>query len=664
MKALRAIRSEALSDSGSSSQPSTSAMSRMSFLPSVKIPLFRRSDNDAPPSHMKDPLLTVKLSSLSFLDSSVFEITSQTTLYTITTTGTSTTVSRNDPRRGPVKVTVLKWPRVLPSKPTGKDATECVLVQMRSSRWDLADKLLKPAANSIWKFNVPNYSQSMKWKQHGSTYWCTTASVKGPIAIMDRGNHTEPTKITVFETLHDKYDPKALSAMHGVSVILLDYLLVTALLLVTDLQEWMLVKKFEDEPNLAPSSTSVQATSSAPDLPSTSESKLRKIFYGEPIFPKLSATESRSKHSSSSTGPMTPVLPQTPTTPNFGTLTMTYAESCFTSSRPSSPRPGLPSIAGSDSNEYEAFSLSEMRSNSPLPESVHFNSRPPSHNYFDPSFYGSQDQPPVPPIPLKYAKSFNERGAHSQPATPFALSRELTHSPVSEGFPRTTLPPSLEETSDSRGGLFNSSQSHPTTRAERSNSVRSSMSNVSQATSSGRRPLPRPPTAPAAVSAPTARRVQSSSQLRSDAGSLLSPMQQGTLRAPTARVQRSLPPTPSISPLRVQYSPNSPPSTSSTSTPAPPEPDAHLRIYPASPTLLSPDSPPEAHSRAPPITKASQEDLRDWVHSLTNPRRDLPPDPLPSSSIYDVPPPAYETINFSRKTKQDGSSRHRTEPSS
>jgi hypothetical protein len=112
---------------------------------------MRRSENDDPPSHSKEPLLTIKLSSLSFLDSSVLEITSQSTIYTISTTGTSTTVLRNDARRGSVKTAVIKWPRVLPTKQSGKDSTECVLVQMKGSRWDLGDTVLKPGAKYVPK---------------------------------------------------------------------------------------------------------------------------------------------------------------------------------------------------------------------------------------------------------------------------------------------------------------------------------------------------------------------------------------------------------------------------------------------------------------------------------------------------------------------------------
>lgn len=464
---------------------------------------------------------------------------------------------------------------------------------------------------------------------------------------MDRGNHTEPTKITIFETLHDKYDPKALSAVHGVSVLLLDYLIVTALLLVTDLQEWMLVKKYEEPISTLFSTSGQQSTSSAPDLPSTSDSKLRKIFYGEPIFPKLSAAESRSKHSSSSTGPITPGLPQTPTTPNFGTMSVNYADSYYTSSRPSSPRPRLPSIAGSDINDYESFSFSEVRSASPIPESIHFTSRPPSHNYFDPSFYGSQDQPPVPPLPLKYARSFNGRGAHSQPSTPLATSfghsREFTQSSVTEGLQRMMLLTSLEEPSESSSYSTSSHQQMTSTRAERPQSIRSSMSHMSQPTSSVRRPLPKPPQVAASTSSPpTARRVQSSSQLRSDAASPLSPAQQST--RPPFRPQRSLPPTPGISLVLHDSSTPSPPTGTGTS-------DADASRHPPTQhthSLLSPDG-AFGHSRNPPITKASQEDLRHWVDTLTNPQRDLPPEPLPSTSIYDVPPPAYDTINFSRR---------------
>ncbi|KAF8971220.1 hypothetical protein BDZ97DRAFT_2054927 [Flammula alnicola] len=585
---------------------------RMSILPSVRLPSLRWHESDEPPMNKKPPLVTLKLSSHSFLDSSLKDDLVQDPLYQIKTVGTSTTVSRTDPRRESVKAALIKWPRVLPTKTAGKDSTDGILIQMRGTRWSGGETLLKPGSitNPARKFNIPNYSQSLKWKRYGSVYWCTTSSVKGPVAILDTTKGSERTKLIIYETLHDKYDPNTLSSYQGVSLLLLDYVLVTGLLLVTDPQDWMLVQEFEEGQSLTIPNPDRLGISSAPDLPLTSDPQLRKIMYGEPIYPKLSGTESRSKHSSSSTPPTTPGLPRTPTSsmPIF-----TFPESESSSSRPATPKSTLASVIGSDDN-FDSFSIPETRTSSPLPESIYFSSAAPSHTYADPSFYRSQTRPPVPPLPLQYATAFNGRNFSSQPSTPvsagFRNFRQLPHTPPADTIPRPRTSPPEEQPSLDMTAQRSSHQS----RAERPSSIRSHTSNFSTSTTAA---------PPISASPPVARRVQSSSQLRSD-----TPLSPPTKAAPP-RPQRSLPPTPGVG---VVGNNNNTQSSEA-------EANTHLQVE-------------QQHSRQPPITKASQEDLTNWVHLLTNPGRDLPPAPLPSSSIFDAPPPAYDTITFSRRPTQ------------
>lgn len=450
----------------------------------------------------------------------------------------------------------------------------------------------------------------------------------------------------IFETLHDKYDPKSISAIQGVSVLLLDYIIVTALLLVTDLQEWMLVKRFEEPTPSIPGSSS-QPSNSVPELAST---QLRKIIYGEPIFPKLLVTDSRSKHSSSSTGPMTPGPPQTPTSATFGSSAFKYEESFYTSSRPSSPMPGLPSIAGShdDVDNCESFVIPEIQASTPLAESLRFSSRHPSHSHFDPSFYGSSEEPPVPSLPAKYSKSLRSLGNTSQPSTPLSQTfrREPSETPASDRSERHIPSPTEKSVIAAGPSQVPTTQtavrSLGMVRSERSNSVRSYSSSI------GRRPLPKPPqVAPMPPKPPVPRRVQSSAQLRNNATLSPSPPSPPATAQP-ARPQRALPATPINSPSPSDIA--SPPATSESSN--------------AGAALLSPLSSEHPHGRNPPITKASQEDLTRWVHLLTTPQRDLPPAPLPSTSIYDVPPPAYDTINFSRsRSQREEASRRRDTPS-
>jgi len=355
----------------------------------------------------------------------------------------------------------------------------------------------------------------------------------------------------------------------------------------------MVVRKYEDGPHL--SGSSGQGSSSMPDLPSTSDPKFRKIMFGEPIYPKIAGgAESRLRLSdgSSSLSPTTPSFPRTPTSASGGAL-IPDPEFDSSSLRPASPKTTMALTVSFEDDDDEGTLFDDARPSSVLAESFHYSATAPSHTHIDPSFYGnSQSRPPVPQIPPQF-KSLNGRGFSSQPSTPISMTFR----------PTRDLPPLPPESppQDSGDSQF-----------ARSNSVRSYTSNLSRPGSpSTRRPLPPPPPLPPISSSPPlARRVQSSNQLRSNASfaALTSP----------SRPLRSLPPTPN---------------TSRTNPP---------------PLLPVPVPVPEGqHSRQPPITKASQEDLRNWVHVLTAPERDLPPVPLPSSSIFDVPPPAYNTINFS-----------------
>ena len=526
---------------------------------------------------------------------------------------------------------------------------------------------------------------------------CTTPSVKGPIATLKLAKGQIPTILTVYETLHDKYDPRGLSAFKGVSILLLDYLVVTGLLLVTDLQDWMLVRKFEDDDMSRPHSSDAsggQGSGTASDLPPTSDPQWRKIMFGEPLYPKLGSEG----HSNTSKSPTTTGFPGTPTSP----IEVGHPYSYFGSEEGSSSRPSsrsqkmrLSSVTTEDDVRSEDMAY-EGAPISPSAESVAFTSPAPSHTYLEPSFYGS-DPPPVPPLPLQYVQSFNGRNAKSQPTTPVSAtfkplpqhppistrsshtpSEERPHSSLSQSSPVEFANPhrNNEAEDDDDDDLppidsfpprhsvpqelsFGSSSS-----SIRSESVRSSISgshasgSLSRPGSSARtrRPLPRPPPVPpldGKTITPTnnmsmipnhnlvPRRTQSSTHLE------IKPFAKGGLHTPP-RPQRSLPPTPhdsrpASSPLAGELEVMVDAGAEADFLTSQGRTDSDI---PPSAGFLSPD---QAHGRQPPITKSSQEDLTDWVHKLTSPQRDLPPAPLPQSTIFDVPPPAYSSINFSSR---------------
>lgn len=97
------------------------------------------------PAHHKTPLLTLKLSSPSFLDSDINDDFSQHLLYSIRTVGITTTILRSDPWDGAIQTAEVKWPQVVPFKGKAKDP-HGVLIRMNGARWMGGENLLRPGS--------------------------------------------------------------------------------------------------------------------------------------------------------------------------------------------------------------------------------------------------------------------------------------------------------------------------------------------------------------------------------------------------------------------------------------------------------------------------------------------------------------------------------------
>lgn len=117
---------------------------RSSVFSSPVFPSLRRpGPGEIMNSHLKTPLLTLKLSSPSFLDSVVHDDLTKHPLYTIRTIGTSTIITRSDPWEGSSNAADIKWPKVLPVKGKGKE-TDGVSIRMRGAKWKGSESLLRP----------------------------------------------------------------------------------------------------------------------------------------------------------------------------------------------------------------------------------------------------------------------------------------------------------------------------------------------------------------------------------------------------------------------------------------------------------------------------------------------------------------------------------------
>jgi len=420
--------------------------------------------------------------------------------------------------------------------------------------------------------------------------------VKGPIAIFEPSIASLPAKLVIFETLHDRYDARPMLAHHGVSFLLLDYLLITSLLLATDPQEWMLMKKHQGKdiiiiPPVDGDNGTVTIPKSAPSHISTSASQWRKVMFGEPLYRKRSS--SRTSVSSLSTAADEDGPPSIPT-PTNDITTLAYDQVRNFSASDAS------SVSG-DENDHIFFSPVRTRPPSPSSESIFYPLTPssaPSHTYLDPSFYGDSCILPVPPIP-DWCKSPGETS---------------TPSPGSQSPP--------EQIASSSKQL---------------------------------RVLPTVPISPL-VPRPRSTPPQAVTSRRTDKGLSANPGTSGTLRRlpeqpdnalPRAALRRLPHPPSNLSPPEKAQSHVLPHGRSrSHSQSVLPTEKWHKqygqRTLPL-PPVSSGDDRQDFHRH---MQKDAESELADWVHALTSPAPlQYPPVSLPGSS-FDMPPPAYNSIEF------------------
>ncbi len=404
----------------------------------------------------------------------------------------------------------------------------------------------------------------------------------------------------------------------GVSILLLDYILATSLLLVTEPQEWMFARKFEEHDvcSLA-DSVSMSDTSGSNFLSSaavTSTSQWRKIMYGEPMYPK------RQVQSASSSGPSSPIsdtVPQTPTSPDSLAKVMhgvpVYPKLVST-------LPNLDVFPESDQiNEEFVSSTEPSRPTSPTADSIFF----PAAGAGESSFYHDDAERQVPST-LSRMTSSSPVQSYTAPTSPTSGQTHDTPSLKQALRPRST-PPQAHVQELTVPPLPGPSSA----RAVRSPSLPPSQPQRRPSTA---RPLPRLPVA----SARGLRHTQSQQGLRSEKRSSYG-----------QRALPSPPPLPPLSPLNIHrlgpvvdagpimQSPQRQTLFHSPMTSAP-----HDLCAPTStayPDTLLHNT--HRHQKTP-----DQDDLARWMGVLGDTRRF--PDDVISTAPYDVPPPAYDSINF------------------
>lgn len=106
-------------------------------------PYLRRAggagDMELPPSKL--PMLTLNLSSSSFLDAIIHDESSENPLYTITTVNATTRLMRNN---GSCMNAEIRWPKVTPLRTKVQRETDGILITMGAAQWVGTETLLRP----------------------------------------------------------------------------------------------------------------------------------------------------------------------------------------------------------------------------------------------------------------------------------------------------------------------------------------------------------------------------------------------------------------------------------------------------------------------------------------------------------------------------------------
>ncbi|EIW83232.1 hypothetical protein CONPUDRAFT_152264 [Coniophora puteana RWD-64-598 SS2] len=437
-------------------QPSTSASScapgpSASNL-SSRFPYLHRLEisDDMCPFTQQRPLLVLKVSQESFLDSIAVDLVAEKPLYSVETVSSSTTVWRSDPWDGFSKTAEIGWPRepAFKGKGKGQDTTQGTFVQMSGCRVKPIDSFLKAGGiGSSRKFRVPSYPNSLKWKRNGSSYQCTAGHSKSSIASLEQSDEDSTYRLKVYENLPGRNESIPQLEHAGVSLSLLDHLFITALLLVTEPDDWLTIAHHPSSTDLSSSEGMTAPRPTSVKSPATAR-QWRKIMYGEPLFPSIKSPGVAPSTSASSRGDEPDVLDLSE--PKLSTSVqqwrkIVYGEPLFPSLQPQNPCkldiPLRPNTA------WDTSSISS--------ESVHCPPTPssaPSTGFFDTSIF--DDINPRDRTTRSHSQGRNDRSPLSRspmpisplppsaPSEPAPNSANQMWSPRSNGRRELPTPPS------------------------------------------------------------------------------------------------------------------------------------------------------------------------------------------------------------------------------
>ncbi|KAI0044794.1 hypothetical protein FA95DRAFT_217044 [Auriscalpium vulgare] len=274
-----------VTQAGTSFTPSFNARTKNTASSSV-FPSFRRFTSDPSSTTALPPLLTLKLSSPSFLETVVHDGISDNPLYVIDTDDNTTKIRRSD-AKGFVNVARVRWRRdARSSRKQTKDLTG-IQIAFGKGTWRPADELLANSYGTISgcvrslvysppPFDPPAAIASSicriiltacagNARVHHITcvalislpeisltpIQCTTETVKGPVAILEPATLTTTPHLHIHDPLFRQDHSKPQRSHSGLPLSLLDFLLVTALLMLTPGDEWTNITR-EEQPEPFP----------------------------------------------------------------------------------------------------------------------------------------------------------------------------------------------------------------------------------------------------------------------------------------------------------------------------------------------------------------------------------------------------------------------------
>jgi hypothetical protein len=262
---------------------------------------------------------------------------------------------------------------------------------------------------------------------------CTTETVRGPVAILEPGIQRAPPQVKILDPLF-RVDTSRPQRMHnGLALSLLDFLLVTAMILITPNDEWTNVTRPNAADSVAESGHPSHSPSSDPLLHG-SEAAPEIERWRSSVIPARVAEEDQSRCGESSDGSSSRATSRLSFRTDIQSAAQhsTYPSGQGFFSTPSSSSHSLPSQTPTSSQ------LARRRTRElpipPIPSSFRHN--PPSassvasHVSYLPQRQHSQEMPPpMPPLPATFPAPHDLR----QPLTPpvSVSSRRVTESPTS-----------------------------------------------------------------------------------------------------------------------------------------------------------------------------------------------------------------------------------------